>query len=198
MSTPTQRCPRPLRPGPLLALLTLLVATGPLAGCATAARSPAMTARASTVSGIAVPATLHRNIAVGAVSGGHDTNPLWMSKVGNAEFEHALRDSLAAAGMLAEGPGPGDYVLLTDLQRLKQPVFGFNMKVTAVVGYQLRERSSGMPVFQTEVTTPYTAEMSEAFLGVERLKLANEGAIRTNIERLIQELVESFRAIATP
>jgi hypothetical protein len=89
-------------------------------------------------------------------------------------------------------------VLLADLQRLKQPVFGFNMKVTAVVNYQLRERSSGMPVFQTEVTTPYTAEMSEAFLGVERLKLANEGAIRENIEHLILELVDSFGGAIPP
>ncbi len=195
MDTPNQQH---FRPGLVLALLALLVATGPWAGCATAARSPAMTARASAVSGIPVPAALQRGITVGAVSGGHDTNALWMSKVGNEEFARALRDSLAAAGMLAAGPGPGQYVLLADLQRLKQPVFGFNMKVTAVVGYQLRERSSGMPVFQTEVTTPYTAEMSEAFLGVERLKLANEGAIRENIERLIRELADTFMGTATP
>ena len=198
MDMRTHRCFRSLRPGLVLALLALVVVTSPLAGCATAARSPAMTARTSAVSGIPVPAALQRNIAVGAVSGGHDTNALWMSKVGNEEFERALRDSLAAAGMLAAGPGPGQYVLLADLQRLKQPVFGFNMRVTAVVNYQLRERSSGMPVFQTEVTTPYTAEMSEAFLGVERLKLANEGAIRENIEHLILELVDSFGGALPP
>ena len=181
---------------PLLWLL--LASTGPLAGCASAARAPAMTASATAVASLAVPEPLKRNIAVGPISGGHDTNPMWMSKVGNAEFETALRNSLDAAGLLANGPEPGRYVLGAELQRLKQPVFGFNMKVTAVVDYQLQERASGQRVFQSEVTTPYTAEMGEAFLGVERLKLANEGAIRTNIEHLIRELVESFRGTATP
>lgn len=182
---------------PVTLLLALLL-TGPLAGCATAARSPAMTASATAVAGIPVPAALQRNVAVGAVSGGHHTNPLWMSKVGNAEFERALRDSLAATGLLANGPDPGQYVLLAELQRLKQPVFGFSMKVTAVVGYTLKERASGLTVFQTEVTTPYTADLGEAFLGVERLKVANEGAVRLNIEHLILELVDSFAGAPAP
>lgn len=186
---------RPFRPW---LAVSLLVLAGPLAGCATAARSPAMTASATAVAGLPVPAALQHNVAVGAISGGHDTNPLWMSKVGNAEFEIALRDSLAAAGLLATGPDPGRFVLLAELQRLKQPVFGFNMKVTAVVGYQLKERASGLTAFQTEVTTPYTAEFGEAFLGVERLKMANEGAIRTNIEHLIRELLDSFAGTMTP
>lgn len=182
---------------PVTLFLALLL-TGPLAGCATAARSPAMTASATAVAGIAVPASLQRNVAIGAVSGGHDTNPLWMSKVGNAEFERALRDSLAATGLLANGPDPGKYVLLAELQRLKQPVFGFQMKVTAVVDYTLKERASGLTAFQTEVTTPYTADVGDAFLGVERVKVANEGAIRTNIEHLIRELVDSFAGVPTP
>ncbi|MEY4376859.1 MAG: hypothetical protein RJB26_1409 [Pseudomonadota bacterium] len=175
----------------------LLLATH-LAGCATAARAPAMTASATAVASLSAPEALKRNVTIGPVSGGHDTNPMWMSQVGNAEFQTALRNSLDAAGLLANGPEPGRYVLGAELQRLKQPVFGFNMKVTAVVDYHLQERTSGRRVFESEVTTPYTAELGEAFLGVERLQLANEGAIRTNIEHFIRELVESFSGTPTP
>jgi hypothetical protein len=44
-------------------------------------------------------------------------------------------------------------------------------------------------VFARTIATPYTAKANDAFLAVERLKLANEGAIRTNIARLIEELM---------
>lgn len=179
-------------------LIGSLAGLVPLGGCASAASSERMTVAAAAVAAVKPPPTLHHRIAIGQVSGGHDTNPLWMSKVGNPEFSTALRDSLAAAGLLAEGPEPGAYVLSANLLRLKQPVFGFDMKVTATVDYELRERASGLPVFATEVVTPYTADMGDAFLGVERLRLANEGAIRFNIQRLIEQLVENFSGYPPP
>ena len=179
-----------------LLALSLLVPT--LTGCASAASSERMTVQAAAIAGVQAPTALHHRVSVGPVSGGHDTNPMWMSKVGNAEFSAALRDSLAAAGFLAEGPDAGAYTLSANLQRLKQPVFGFDMKVTATVDYQLRERASGLPVFESQVVTPYTADMGDAFLGVERLRLANEGAIRSNIQRLIEELVRSFAGLPSP
>ena len=61
-----------------------------------------------------------------------------------------------------------------------------------MVDYSLKERASGETALQTQVVTPYTADLGDAFLGVERLKVASEGAIRTNIERLIRELAENF------
>jgi len=181
-----------------LLLACLGIGCLPLAGCASAASGERMTVPMTAVAGLQAPPALHHRIAIGQVVGGHDTNPLWMSKVGNPEFARALRDSLAGAGLLAEGPAPGAYVLSANLLRLKQPVFGFNMKVTATVEYELRERASGLPVFQTQVATPYTAEMGDAFLGVERLRLANEGAIRLNIQQLIAQLVETFAGYPPP
>ena len=179
-------------PPPRCGLLLLLPLAGPLTGCATATRAPAMAVSPEAVAGIPVPPALKYNIVIGKVSGGQETHALWMSKVGNEEFARALHDSLAAANLLATGPNAGQYVLVADLQRLRQPAFGVKLQVTAVVDYSLKERASGETALQTQVVTPYTADLGDAFLGVERLKVASEGAIRTNIERLIRELAENF------
>ena len=68
-------------------------------------------------------------------------------------------------------------------------MMGFDMTVTATVRYSLIERISGREVFSRSIPTPYTAKMGDAFVGSERLKLANEGAVRKNIEELIAELL---------
>jgi hypothetical protein len=166
-----------------------------LSGCATATRAPAMAVSAEAVASIPVPPALKHNIVVGKVSGGQETHALWMSKVGNDAFARALHDSLAAANLLATGPNAGQYVLVADLQPLRQPAFGVKLQVTAVVDYSLKERASGETALQTQVVTPYTAGLGDAFLGVERLKVASEGAIRTNIKRLIRELAETFEGL---
>jgi len=176
---------------PLLLGFTL-ASSGYLAGCTTVTHTPAMAVSAEAVAGIPVPPALKYNIVIGKVSGGQDTHALWMSKVGNDDFARALHDSLAAANLLATGPNAGQYVLIADLQRLRQPAFGPKLQVTAVVDYSLKERASGETALQTQVVTPYTAGVGDAFLGGERLKVASAGAIRSNIERLIRELAENF------
>jgi len=187
--------PHPKRsPVPLLLGLAFALG-GALSGCATATRAPAMAISAEAVAGIPVPAVLKHNVVIGAVRGGQQTHALWMPKVGNDAFARALRDSLAAANLLATGPNAGQYVLVADLQRLRQPAFGVKRQVTAVVDYSLKERASGETALQTQVITPYTAGLGDAFLGVERVKVASEGAIRTNIERLIRELAENFEGL---
>tara|TARA_B100000676_G_scaffold306985_1_gene364404 strand:+ start:1323 stop:1472 length:150 start_codon:yes stop_codon:yes gene_type:complete len=40
------------------------------------------------------------------------------------------------------------------------------------------------------IVTPYTEDFSSTFLAAERLRLANEGAIRRNIETFINALIE--------
>jgi hypothetical protein len=169
-----------------------------LSGCATATRAPAMAVSAEAIASVPVPPALKHNVVVGTVSGGQGTHALWMSKVGNDAFAKALRDSLDAANLLATGPNAGQYILIADLQRLRQPAFGVKLRVTAVVDYSLKERASGETALQTQIVTPYTAGFGDAFLGVERLKLASEGAVRTNIERLIRELAENFEGLPVP
>lgn len=170
-----------------LVVATIAVA-GLIAGCATPARTDQMVISASQVAQTTVPAALKGNIAIRDVTGGSDTNPLWMSSVGSAEFERALEESLRAAGMLQPNRQAGRYFLTAHLQKLDKPFLGFDMTVTATVDYVLTERATGKDVFRRVLETPYTAKVSDAFIGAERLKLANEGAMRANISRLIEDL----------
>lgn len=159
-----------------------------LSGCAAPARIDQMTATASPQQRIA-PTELRKNIAVRDVTGGKETNPMWVSNVGNSEFEQALEASLRDAGLLAAGKQAGKYTLVAHLENVDQPMGGFNMTVTATVSYSLVERATGKEVFVRRVSLPYTATLGTAFSGSERLRIANEGAVRVNITQAINELL---------
>jgi len=172
----------------LLALALLGAAL--LAGCATPARVERMqvdTSLAQRTTAAASP--LKGKVAIKDVTGGSETNPAWMSKVSSGDFERALEASLRDAGLLSENRQAGPYTLIADMQSLDQPFFGASLTVTATVKYVLLERATGKAVYEKILATPYTANFSDAFLGMERLKLANEGAMRTNISRLIEDLI---------
>lgn len=170
-----------------LAALAVLVAT--LTGCASPARVEQMTAHTTAAQQAAVK-PLKESIAVAAVSGGKETNPMWTSNVGNVEFEQALEASLREAGLLSAGKELGKYKLAATMEKVDQPLMGFNMTVTATVNYVLTERATGKQVMSKRVALPFTATVSDAFAGVERLRLANEGAVRVNIGSLIEEIAK--------
>ena len=62
------------------------------------------------------------------------------------------------------------------------------MTVSMEVNYHLARTELKQVVWQRAVSSTYTAPFSEAFVGVTRLRLANEGAARKNIEQAIQEM----------
>lgn len=159
-----------------------------LAGCATPARIDHMSATSS-AQHRTVETPLRNNLAIKDVTGGTETNPMWVSKVSSSDFEKALEASLRSAGLLADRQA-GDFVLTADLTKLEQPFIGLDMTVTSSVRYMVVQRSSGKTVFDRTVTTPFTAKLSDALIAIERLKLANEGAIRTNIGELLSQLMD--------
>jgi hypothetical protein len=174
---------------PRFVQLALLAGVVVLAGCAAPARIEQMQAEPSAASrGALANSPMRDNIALKDVTGGKETNPMWVSNVGSPEFERALEGSLRASGLLSTNRQAGKYVLTAHLLKLDQPMFGASMTVTASVQYLLAERATGKEVFSRTITLPYTAAFSDAFIGTERLKLANEGAIRTNIAALIEAL----------
>jgi hypothetical protein len=126
-------------------------------------------------------------VAIGRVEGGEETNPLWTSQVGSEDFRGALTDSLRNHGLLAESGAPR-YVLNGHLLGLQQPMFGANMTVTSAVNYELVDAVAARPLTGETVQTPYTAKWNDAFVGVTRLRLANEGAIRENIKEYLERL----------
>ena len=169
-----------------------------VAGCASPARVDQMAASGQPAQRVA-ETLLRNNVAIRDVTGGQETSPMWKSNVGNGEFNLALEESLRNVGLLAPNRQAGRFTLTAHLQSLEQPMFGLDMTVTASVNYVVVERASGKEIFQRTVAVPYTAKLGDAFVGVERLKLANEGAIRTNISQLIDELFRlRIDAVAVP
>jgi hypothetical protein len=170
-----------------IAATALIVAL--LAGCASPARIERMQVDPSlAIRTAAASSPLKDGIAIKDVTGGKETNPMWISNVSSSGFERALEDSLRAAGLLAPNRQAGPFTLVAQLLTLDQPFMGASMTVTATVQYWIVERATGKEVYAKTLTTPYTAAFDAAFLGSERLKLANEGAMRANISRLIDDL----------
>lgn len=160
-----------------------------LGGCATPARVDQMTLTPESPDSYAIAKPLTGKVAVGEVSGGEETNPMWTSEIGNTEFSAALRQSMARAKLLAP-EGKDEYQLSAKLLKVEQPMFALDMTVTITAEYVLVRASDKRQVFQKTVTSSHTAKMGEAFIATERLRLANEGAARTNITDIVNVLYE--------
>lgn len=177
------------RTGLAVAMLVLLAA------CAQPARVSQMVAPNVMAPVTASNPELLDSIAITDVKGGQTTNPMWTSQVDNPEFREALDRSLAFNGLLASDATKAKYGVTAELLELKQPLMGFDLTVTSRVKYTVQERGgSSAELFGEEITTPYTADFSSSLVAVERLRLANEGAIRESIRNFLVKLGESWAA----
>ncbi len=159
-----------------------------LSACASPAKVENMVTSATT--GAQAPnSDLVEAVCVAKITGGEETNPLWTSEVDDAGFRAALEGSLRNNNLAAANADRCRYELEANMLGLAQPIAGFNITVTSHVNYSVLERDSGSSYFLTTVTAPYTAKLGDAFAGVKRLRLANEGSIRSNIQKFIDELL---------
>lgn len=172
----------------VLALATLAT------GCAQPSRKSAMVAPVSSQTILSEDSMLRKNVAIDRVSGGKETSPLWMSQVSTADFEEALRLSLKQHDMLGATDAP--LIVEANLIKLDQPLIGLDMTVTSTVQYSVRT-ADGATAFDETIVSPYTADFSSSFLGVERLRLANEGAIRKSIADFIAAVVADAKVDPT-
>jgi hypothetical protein len=164
-----------------------------LAGCASPATHEAMIVSEPTAAGLAIPSALKGQIALRDVTGGKETNPMWMSTISSSAFEAALEASLRNAGLGAPSRDTGRYLLGAAIQKIEQPLMGFSLTVTTTVHYDLLERATSKPAWARTITRSHTTQVGDALLATERLRLANEGSARANIQGLIEELVKSMR-----
>lgn len=158
-----------------------------LGGCATGAKRENMLYAPPAEQQASYDEALRENTSVETVQGGSETNPAWTSEISNAEFEGALKISLKNVGLLKQG---GRYKLDVRLEKVEQPLFGFNFTVTTHVLYRLTDAESDAVVYEKRLVTPYTATVGDAFMGITRLRLANEGAAKENIKALLSDLAE--------
>lgn len=164
-----------------------VVATAILVGCATPATQQGMLVDRQDVAA-PVSAKLKESIYVQSVSGGKDTNPLWTSQVDSKTFKGALETSLSLVGYRSMD-SKAKYKVDAVLQELDQPLFGFTLDVKSTVAYTIttEEGVKNMPI-----TAVGTATTSDAFIAIERLKIANERSIKENIKAFIKAMTERF------
>jgi len=171
--------------GLLCRVILTCVALASLAACATPAE-PERMAVTRTPDSAVFPALLQHAMCVRSVTGGEDTNPLWVSKVGNADFRQALTTSLGDADLLSP-PDTCKYPIDVNLLGLSQPAVGFALEVTSHANYKVYN-GAGAPVLLATISAAYTAQFSEAFAAIVRLKRANEGSIRESIKQFMDRL----------
>ena len=157
-----------------------------LAGCA----APAAVSNMSVYTAHrTAPASLQSAIAVADVTGGRETNPLWVSQVSSEAFRSALEDSLANAGVFQRTLSASKYRLTASLGQLEQPAFGIDMTVTSSIRYTVVDTKTGKDVYSRLIRAPFTAGFSDSPLGTTRVRIATEGSIKKNIELLINDLL---------
>lgn len=167
-------------------LAIVLTALTTLFGCATGANSGAMVVNSYERPQL-VNAELKEKISVRYVGGGKETNPMLASQVDTRSFKDALSQSLRAAGY--EASNTGLYFVDAEIQALSQPMFGMTFDVTSTVRYTV-EGNGKRKIFP--ITATGSASPSEAFLGVERMRLANEKSMKENIKQFLRELSFGF------
>ena len=167
-------------------LITIVLCFFELTGCATNASADKMVYKPQT---IIQPKNqrLSHAITVDQVSGGRETNALGMSKVNNAGFKAALEESLRQSNLYSNSSN-GKYVLNATLKRLGQPWAGFDIEVSCTAHYSLADSKTNKLIYDKDIISYYTAHFADSISAVTRLKLANEGAVKTNIEMLINDL----------
>jgi hypothetical protein len=163
-----------------------IVSISVLAGCATPAAVEQM---AVSLPVVQTNPTFKSAVSVAEVTGGKETNALWTSQVSSDGFKRALEQSLENAGMFSKIVAGSKYQLTADLTRLDQPLLGFDMTVSSTVRYSLLETQTRKEIYSRVIQVSYTATVSDAFMGTQRLKLANEGAVKSNIEAFIKDLI---------
>jgi hypothetical protein len=171
----------------MLKLLTSLCLAALLVGCATPATQQAMSISAQDVVSTPNP-QLKGQLVIGTVSGGKETNPLWSSQVDSEGFKGALDKSIAVAGYQAPNGTSGKYRVDAVLQDLDQPLMGFTLDVVSKVLYTVTGDGKQQ---QFPITATASASPSDAFIAMERLRIANERSIKANIKQFLQSLGQS-------
>jgi hypothetical protein len=169
---------------PSFLLLTVTLALG-LGGCASGATAQGMAVKMGEVKPAAPEVA--SSIEIHDVTGGRETDPAAQSEVSNEAFKNALLASLKTAGLLAES-NASRFKVRVSILGLRQPMVALDMTVTATVRYVIIDTKSGAQLLDEVISTPYTARIGDAFIGVTRLRLANEGAARKNIAGFIEKV----------
>ncbi len=136
-----------------------------------------------------VGSPLQSRVEIEAVEGGRDVNILLMPGVGTEEFAAALLESLQTAGLASADIGR--FQLSATIEELNQPPIGAGLTVTSVVRYVIVDQLNDQTIFDELIESSYRASFGDSLVYLDRLRLANEGAIRANIADFLQRLADT-------
>ena len=135
---------------------------------------------------VPAPAPAYRNaVAVGSVTVGQDTATPWRSAVSPDQVRDALIQALAANQL---GAANGRYRLDAVLLQLERPFAGFAMTVTATIAWRMTD-ANGTVVYARTLKGLGTATLDDAIDNNNRLRIADQRAIRANMQQMILDLL---------
>jgi len=154
-------------------------------GCAAPARAEAMVPTDYVV--------LHRHSKSVAVTtaGGQETSGWGYSHIGNDALAAAITDALARSCVFASvvHGDDADYRLRVELISESPPASGMESTFQLTAHWTLQDKA-GSKLLDTDIASECHASIHDAFVGVKRRQLQEEGAacanIRLGIERLSQ------------
>lgn len=164
-----------------LCIVTLLLM---LTGCSTPVSQQVMLIEKNDLN-IQLEDKFKNNLYVRSVSGGKETNPLWLSEVDSEAFKGALENSLAALGYRSYNSN-SEYIIDVTLKDVKHPFAGLTMDVTSDVAYSVTKKNGAINYFQVSATG--SATISDEVIGHYRAKLANGRSIKENIIKFIRAI----------
>lgn len=141
-----------------------------------------------TVKNYQSPKNIGDKIFVKEAKGGSTTLPFWTSEIPNDNFTDAVKESLLKSKTFSNFASnwEGDWGLEIEIVDVDQPFFGTDMTVSTNVKYTLFKK--GKKAYETTINASATAEVSDTFFAVKRLRLANERAAESNIQKFIEKI----------
>jgi hypothetical protein len=163
-----------------LLILLALVCTG----CPATLKPETMTAQVS--------APVHKSVSDVFVAGfgATDISAKKPIHITDEDFTQALASSVESSGLFRKAlkDGQGKYQLQATFVQLDEQILGIDLTASMEVRYLLASTAPKKLLWEKSLSSTYTAGMSDSVIGITRLQMATEGAVRKNIEEAIQEI----------
>jgi hypothetical protein len=128
---------------------------------------------------------LYQNILLTDV-GGEESTLEW-AEVGSAEFRESLVQTLDRAKFLSSDPN-APFQLKAFIIEVRRPTAAFTVSVNSFVRYTLLRSKDRGVIFDDVLQATRTATLGDEFIGIERMRIAVEGAMQANISTLLERL----------
>ena len=135
-------------------------------------------------------------VSVNESTGGIDPKPLWHSEISNAAFTEALSRAIVKSGVFqdviqgggVDHRGGADYILDVTIIEYDRPSQGANITINMKTKWKLSDAKTHKPVWSNTFKTSHRTPWGKSIFDGERIELAHEAAVRTNIKEGIRRL----------